>query len=205
LQVIEDSLPGNAIVALDSTQLGYSAHWWLPASRSRSWLAPYGFGTLGCALPMAIGASVAAPQRPVLAIVGDGGWLFSVAEMAVAHDLSQRITLLLWDNSDYEQIRESFDDVDAPRIGVDVSSHDPCTIARGFGWKTSEVTNQILCGCAYNPSARVIASTKRCGEPAHVSISVGPSSTEYSPSTCATTMGVTPPAARLTSSGWSLR
>ena len=45
LQVIERWLPENAIVALDSTQLGYSAHWWLPATRSRSWLAPYGFGT----------------------------------------------------------------------------------------------------------------------------------------------------------------
>lgn len=51
LIAIENELPTDAIVALDSTQLGYSAHWWLPATQSRSWLAPYGFGTLGCALP----------------------------------------------------------------------------------------------------------------------------------------------------------
>jgi len=82
LHAIEKTLPSDAIVALDSTQLAYSAHWWLPATQSRSWLAPYGFGTLGCALPMAIGASIAAPTRPVLAITGDGGWLFTVAEMA---------------------------------------------------------------------------------------------------------------------------
>ncbi|MDA0297774.1 MAG: 5-guanidino-2-oxopentanoate decarboxylase [Actinobacteria bacterium] len=140
LQVIEQWLPENAIVALDSTQLGYSAHWWLPASCSRSWLAPYGFGTLGCALPMAIGAAVAAPDRPVLAIAGDGGWLFTVAEMAAAHDLKSNITMVLWDNSGYEQIRTSFDDVDATRMGVDVSSHDPTAIARGFGWEAIEVT-----------------------------------------------------------------
>ncbi len=139
LQVIEESLPSDAIVALDSTQLGYSAHWWLPASRSRSWLAPYGFGTLGCALPMAIGASVAAPQRPVLAIVGDGGWLFTVAEMAAAKELGCNIILVLWDNDGYQQIRQSFDDVQAPRIGVDISSHDPCMIARGFGWTAQDV------------------------------------------------------------------
>jgi len=139
LRAIEDELPSDAIVALDSTQLAYSAHWWLPATRSRSWLAPYGFGTLGCALPMAIGASIASPDRPVLAIVGDGGWLFTVAEMASATDLNSNITLLLWDNSGYEQIRESFDDVDAPRLGVDVSSNDPCLIARGFGWQTTQV------------------------------------------------------------------
>jgi len=140
LQAIEGTLPSDAIVALDSTQLAYSAHWWLPATQSRSWLAPYGFGTLGCALPMAIGASIAAPSRPVLAIAGDGGWLFTVAEMAAAKDLNSKIVLLLWDNRGYEQIRESFDDVTAPPMGVDVSSHDPVAIAKGFGWATTQVT-----------------------------------------------------------------
>ena len=138
LTAIENELPTDAIVALDSTQLAYSAHWWLPTTRSRSWLAPYGFGTLGCALPMAIGASVAAPHRPVLVITGDGGWLFTVAEMAAAQDMKCNIVLVLWDNNGYEQIRESFDDVKAPQIGVDVSSHDPSTIARGFGWTSTE-------------------------------------------------------------------
>jgi acetolactate synthase-1/2/3 large subunit len=141
LEAIESALPEDALVALDSTQLGYSAHWWLPATRTRSWLAPYGFGTLGCALPMAIGASVAAPSRPVLAIAGDGGWLFTVAEMASAVDLGSNITLVLWDNRGYQQIRQSFDDVDAPRMGVDVSSHDPLAIARGFGWSARDITS----------------------------------------------------------------
>ena len=140
LTAIEAELPSDAIVALDSTQLAYSAHWWLPATQPRSWLAPYGFGTLGCALPMAIGASVATPNRHVLAIAGDGGWLFTVAEMAAAVDLNSKIVFVLWDNSGYEQIRESFDDVAAPQMGVDVSSHDPVAIARGFGWTASEVT-----------------------------------------------------------------
>lgn len=143
LEAIEQTLPNDVIVALDSTQLAYSAHWWLPATQPRSWLAPYGLGTLGCALPMAIGAAIAAPDRPILAIVGDGGWLFTLAEMAVANDLGQRITLLLWDNTGYAQIRESFDDAHAARMGVDISSHDPTAIARGFGWEASEVTTPL--------------------------------------------------------------
>jgi acetolactate synthase-1/2/3 large subunit len=89
---------------------------------------------------MAIGASVAAPDRPVLVIAGDGGWLFTVAEMAAAKDLASNITMLLWDNSGYEQIRTSFDDVHAPRMGVDVTSHDPSAIARGFGWNAVDIT-----------------------------------------------------------------
>jgi acetolactate synthase-1/2/3 large subunit len=166
LKVIEQWLPDNAIVALDSTQLGYSAHWWLPALHSRSWLAPYGFGTLGCALPMAIGASVAAPDRPVLAIAGDGGWLFTVAEMAAAKDLASDIVMILWDNSGYEQIRTSFDDVQAPRMGVDVSSHDPSAIARGFGWNAVDVTTP-------DQLATVLDTALAHGGPQFIRIAVG--------------------------------
>jgi acetolactate synthase-1/2/3 large subunit len=50
------------------------------------------------------------------------------------------VVLLVWDNRGYEQIRQSFDDVEAPRMGVDVSSHDPAAIAAGFGWSTHSVT-----------------------------------------------------------------
>jgi thiamine pyrophosphate-dependent acetolactate synthase large subunit-like protein len=139
LEAIEGVLPTDAIVALDSTQLAYAAHTWLPARRPRSWLAPYGFGTLGCALPMAVGAAIAAPDRPVVAIAGDGGWLFTVAEMAVAADLGLNLVLVLWDNRGYAQIHQSFVDVDAQPVGVDVSSADPMMIARGFGWSTGEV------------------------------------------------------------------
>jgi acetolactate synthase-1/2/3 large subunit len=76
----------------------------------------------------------------VLAIVGDGGWLFTVAEMAAAIDEGVSMVMVLWDNRGYAQIRESFDDVQAPRMGVDVSSHDPSAIARGFGWNAVDVT-----------------------------------------------------------------
>jgi acetolactate synthase-1/2/3 large subunit len=140
LDAIAHALPPRTIVALDSTQLGYSAHVHLPAEQPRSWLAPYGYGTLGCALPMAIGAAIAAPDRPVFALVGDGGWLFTVAEMATAVDEGLDLVVVLWDNHGYAQIRESFDDVGAPRMGVDVSAHDPVGIARGFGWTAESVT-----------------------------------------------------------------
>jgi acetolactate synthase-1/2/3 large subunit len=145
LEALATALPDDVVVALDSTQLAYAAHVYLPAERPRSWLAPYGLGTLGCAVPMAIGAKIAAPDRPVVAVVGDGGWLFTVAEMATAVDeaLDEALDLVvvLWDNRGYAQIRQSFDDADAPRMGVDVSSVDPEMIAAGFGWSTSRVSS----------------------------------------------------------------
>jgi thiamine pyrophosphate-dependent acetolactate synthase large subunit-like protein len=90
---------------------------------------------------MAIGAKLAAPDRPVFALAGDGGWLFTVAEMATAADEGLGIVLVVWDNRGYAQIRQSFDDADAPRMGVDVSSVDPEGIAAGFGWTTSRVVS----------------------------------------------------------------
>jgi acetolactate synthase-1/2/3 large subunit len=140
LDAMEQVMPEGTTVALDSTQLAYAAHTVMACNTPRSWLAPFGFGTLGCALPMAIGAAVAESTKPVLAIVGDGGWLFTVAEMAAAIDEGVSMVMVLWDNRGYAQIRESFDDVQAPRMGVDVSSHDPSAIARGFGWNAVDVT-----------------------------------------------------------------
>lgn len=140
IDAIEQTLPAGTIVAVDSTQLAYAAHTVMSCNSPRSWLAPFGFGTLGCALPMAIGAAIADKTRPVLAIAGDGGWLFTVAEMAVAIDEGVNMVLVLWDNRGYGQIRESFDDVQAPRMGVDASSHDPSSIAKGFGWNAIDVT-----------------------------------------------------------------
>ena len=139
IDAMEQAIPEGTTVALDSTQLAYAAHTVMACNTPRSWLAPFGFGTLGCALPMAIGAAIADATKPVLAIIGDGGWLFTVAEMAAAIDEGVDIVVVLWDNRGYGQIRESFDDVHAPRMGVDVSSHDPSAIARGFGWNATDV------------------------------------------------------------------
>ena len=140
IDAMEQVMPIGTTVALDSTQLAYAAHTVMACNTPRSWLAPFGFGTLGCALPMAIGAAIADSTKPVLAIVGDGGWLFTVAEMAAAIDEGVNMVMVLWDNRGYAQIRESFDDVQAPRMGVDVSSHDPSAIARGFGWNAVDIT-----------------------------------------------------------------
>jgi len=140
LDALDAALPEDRIVAADSTQLAYSAHQYMPACRPRSWFAPYGFGTLGTALPQAIGAKVAAPGRPVVAIAGDGGFLFTVGELATARDLGAPLPIVLWDNRGYGEIRYWFDRAGAPRIGTETTAHDFLTIARGFGCLAVEAT-----------------------------------------------------------------
>ena len=139
IDAISSALPENAIVSLDSTQLAYTAHHYQPWSTPSRWLAPYGLGTLGPALPMGLGAKVASPADPVLIIAGDGGFLFTLSELATARDIGGSITTIIWDNAGYGEIRDSFDRAHAPRIGVDVSSYDLVTIAQGFGLEASRV------------------------------------------------------------------
>jgi acetolactate synthase-1/2/3 large subunit len=105
----------------------------MAAHRPRSWLMPIGYGSLGCALPMAIGAKLAAPERPVLALAGDGGVLFTIAELAAARDERLAIPLVVWNNHGYGEIRDSMARVGIDPIGTDASAHDLVAIARGFG------------------------------------------------------------------------
>jgi acetolactate synthase-1/2/3 large subunit len=133
VQALDRVLPADRIVAADSTQPAYAANHAMPIERPRSWLMPIGYGTLGCALPMAIGAALAAPERPVLALAGDGGVLFTLQELATARDLGGPLPLVVWNNSGYGEIRDSMHDAGITPIGTDASAADFPAIARGFG------------------------------------------------------------------------
>jgi acetolactate synthase-1/2/3 large subunit len=133
VSALDRALPDDRIVAADSTQPAYAANHAMRAHRPRSWLMPIGYGSLGCALPMAIGAKLAAPDRPVAALAGDGGVLFNLSELATAHDLGLALPVIVWNNDGYGEIRDSMDRAGIPPLGTDASAHDLVAIARGFG------------------------------------------------------------------------
>jgi thiamine pyrophosphate-dependent acetolactate synthase large subunit-like protein len=133
LKLLDHLLPADRIVAGDSTQPVYAANHLLPMARPRSWLMPIGYGCLGCALPMAIGAKLAAPDRPVLALAGDGGFMFTVQELATARDLGLPVVTLVYNNRGYGEIREAMDHARIEHVGTDGSTHNLSAIVRGFG------------------------------------------------------------------------
>jgi len=94
---------------------------------------PLGFGTLGPALPMAIGAQIAATRATRRVSGRDGGLLFTVAELATAAALGLPIAIVLWHNRGYGEIRDSMDRAGVPHLGTDASAHDFQAVARGFG------------------------------------------------------------------------
>jgi thiamine pyrophosphate-dependent acetolactate synthase large subunit-like protein len=133
LQALRQALPREAFVAADSTQLAYTGSVEFPCYRDRSWLFPVGYGTLGYAMPAAIGAKLADPERPGAVIVGDGGLLFTLGDLAtaVAQDLS--LPIIVWNNSGYGQIRDDMRQSGYPCVGVDLVNPDFVALGRAFG------------------------------------------------------------------------
>lgn len=139
IDVLERVSPPGTVFTLDSAQLAYQSHQHLAIAEMQRWLAPYGLGTLGPALPMAVGAAIAAPESPVIALAGDGGCLFTISELATARDLGRQLTLVIWDNAGYMEIENSFRAQGIAPVGVETSAESITAIARGFGAHAEEV------------------------------------------------------------------
>ena len=164
LDVLERALPRERIVAGDSTQPIYAANHLLAMHEPRSWLMPIGYGCLGCALPMALGAKLAAPSRPVIAIAGDGGFLFTVAELATAHELGLAVPVLVYNNAGYGEIRDAMDGAGVGHVGTDAPVDDHRGRARLRGDAASRSTLDELEGCSAArsaPRARRSSSSRR--------------------------------------------
>ncbi|MCZ6889766.1 MAG: 5-guanidino-2-oxopentanoate decarboxylase [Gammaproteobacteria bacterium] len=92
----------------DSTQPTYYAAWQYEPAHPRSYFhSVSGFGTLGYAIPAAIGAKLARPQDSVVALIGDGAAQFTLPELGIAADLELSVAFIVWNNNGYEEIKNS--------------------------------------------------------------------------------------------------
>ena len=140
LDRIRDTLP-TAVLVGDSTQLVYGGNLGFNAATPGSWFnSATGYGTLGYALPASTGASIAAPDRPVVCLVGDGGLQFSLSELAVLRDADAWTALIIWNNHGYGEIKSSMIAVGVEPEGVDVEPPDFELIARAYRYPYQKVT-----------------------------------------------------------------
>jgi acetolactate synthase-1/2/3 large subunit len=139
LQTVQRALP-DVVIAGDSTQPVYGGNLCYEAERPRSWFnSSTGYGTLGFGLPAALGAKLACPDRPVVALIGDGGIQFTIGELATAAELALPVPIIVWNNRGYGEIKKYMVERDIPCIGVDIHTPDFQTIARGFGCRATAV------------------------------------------------------------------
>ncbi|MET9655405.1 5-guanidino-2-oxopentanoate decarboxylase [Streptomyces sp. NPDC006510] len=134
LAAIRSVLPANAVLTSDSAQCCYyGAIPHLPVAPEGRYLHPTGFGTLGYALPAAIGAKSADPARPVVALSGDGGLQFSVQELATAVQLRLPLPVVVFDNGGYGEIRDEMVSRGDRPTAVDLPAVDLPALARAYG------------------------------------------------------------------------
>ena len=137
LDALAEALPDDAVLATDMTQIAYTGCHYYRCRYPRSWLHPIGYGTLGYALPAAIGAKLGAPERAVVAVAGDAGFLFTVQELATAVELGLPIVILLWNNDALQQIAEGMTERGIPEVGVRLRNPDFQALAKAFGCHAS--------------------------------------------------------------------
>ena len=126
-------LPDDTIIAADMTEMAYLANEVFPVRRPRSWLHPMGFGTLGYALPAAIGAKLGCPERPVAVIIGDYGLQYTLAEIGVACELALPIVILVWNNEKLHAIEKDMIRRQMEPVAVTPLNPDYVVLARSFG------------------------------------------------------------------------
>jgi len=132
-QVLRRALPDDGIVMGDATQLVYTGTFAMPMEMERCWYYSGNYCALGPALPMAIGAKIGAPGRPVIAVAGDGGVMFTVNELATAAEERLPLPVVVWNNDALQAIVEGMDDRNIPRIGVLPKSPDFVGLASSLG------------------------------------------------------------------------
>ena len=133
LDALRAALPRDGIMVSDMTQIAYTANHYFPCEEPRCWFHPCGFGTLGYAMPAAIGAKIACPDRAVVAVCGDGGFLFTVQELGTAAELGLPLPILIWNNDAFGQIAQNMRDVGIPEIAVKQKNPDFQTLAQAYG------------------------------------------------------------------------
>jgi acetolactate synthase-1/2/3 large subunit len=144
LAALRGALDDDAVVVNDMTKLCYEAASRFPMCEPGSFLFPRGYGTLGYAPPAAFGAAVGAPDRQVVGLVGDGGFLFTVGDLATAvrYDLGVPIVLL---NDDSYDILEDVQRRDYGRtMGTDIENPEFVPLARSFGAEATRIETADL-------------------------------------------------------------
>jgi acetolactate synthase-1/2/3 large subunit len=141
LEVIRETLP-DAILVGDSTQPVYAGNLGFNAALPGSWFnSSTGYGALGYALPASTGACLAAPERPVICLVGDGGLQFSLGELAGPRENNGWTAIVVWNNHGYGEIKHSMLAVDIEPEGVDVQPPDFMLLAAAYGYEHRTVAS----------------------------------------------------------------
>jgi len=132
LGAVREALPDDAPSFWDMTILAYWA-WSAFDPRAGAMHSAQGAGGLGYGLPAALGAAAADRTTPVLAVSGDGGAMYSIAELATARQYDLPVTWLIVDDGGYGILREYMTDAFGEATATELARPDFVALAESFG------------------------------------------------------------------------
>ncbi|MET8573304.1 thiamine pyrophosphate-binding protein [Streptomyces sp. NPDC005012] len=174
LAAVRSALPSGSPSFWDMTVLTYWAWSAFDARRPNTMHSAQGAGGLGYAFPAALGAAVAEPGQPVLAVSGDGGALYSVAELATARQHALDVTWLIVDDGGYGILRDYMTDAYGEAHGTELPGPDFVALAESFGVPGVRTTPEDLRAdlakalAAPGPSVVVLPAALRMFAPTHL-------------------------------------
>ncbi|QIG98610.1 thiamine pyrophosphate-dependent enzyme [Bradyrhizobium sp. 6(2017)] len=142
LKILREVLPANAIVTDELSQVGFASWYGFPIYEPRTFVTSGYQGTLGSGFPTALGAKVANPNKPVVAITGDGGFMFGVQELATAVQFRIGVVTLVFNNNAYGNVRrDQRERFDGRVVASDLVNPDFVKLAESFGVGAARVTS----------------------------------------------------------------
>ena len=132
LEIIRENLPAETVVSSDMTQIAYVGNETFPLELPSKWLHPVGFGTLGFAMPAAIGASFGLPGVPAAALIGDYGFQYTANELGTAVEHNLPLIIFLWNNNALGEIRDDMIRKGVQPNAVTLKNPDFQALARAY-------------------------------------------------------------------------
>jgi acetolactate synthase-1/2/3 large subunit len=141
LNIMREVLPDNAIVTDELSQVGFASWYGFPIYEPRTFITSGYQGTLGSGFATALGAKIANPDRPVVSINGDGGFMFGVQELSTAVQFNIGVVTLVFNNNAYGNVRrDQRMRFDGRVVAADLVNPDFVKLAESFGVAASRVT-----------------------------------------------------------------
>ena len=125
--------PSEAILVGDMTQIGYHSRPFWPVYEPRTYLTSSYSGNLGYAFPTALGAKVARPDRPVVVVSGDGGFLFNSQELSTAVRYGIAVVVVVFNDDSYGNVARDLDESWGGSVGTDLANPDFMRLAEAYG------------------------------------------------------------------------
>ena len=133
LEAMQRGIPQDAFVVWDVTQFGYYARTHYQVNQPKTYIdSGYSFN-LGYAFPTALGVKVARPDRPVICMAGDGGFMFNSPELSTALKYGINVVAVVFRNDSYGNVARDLDDAFGGTYGTDLHNPDFVRFAESFG------------------------------------------------------------------------